>query len=65
VAEGFGYVVCSIEDSKNVSTFTIDELHEQRTRRNKEEDHALKVTNGGKEDNLSNKSSMSAISFPS
>lgn len=50
----FNYVVCSIEESNNVSTLSIDELqssllvHEQRMKGYKEEEQALKVTNAGK-----------------
>lgn len=46
----FNYVVCSIEESNNLTTMTIDELqssllvHEQRMQGQKEEEHALKVT---------------------
>lgn len=46
------YVVCSIEESKDIDTLTIDELqssllvHEQRMRSHINEEHALKVTNG-------------------
>lgn len=50
----FDYVVCSIEESNNLETMSIDELqssllvHEQRMRGHKEEDQALKVTGGGR-----------------
>ncbi|KAL6334054.1 hypothetical protein AAG906_001809 [Vitis piasezkii] len=48
----FDYVVCSIEESKNIDTLTIDELqssllvHEQRMSSHEEEEHALKITHG-------------------
>ena len=48
----FDYVVCSIEESKDIDTLTIDELqssllvHEQRMSSHKEEEHALKITHG-------------------
>ena len=49
----FNYVVCSIEESKDTSMLSIDELqsslfvHEQRmTNTVHEEEHALKVTLG-------------------
>ncbi|KAK7368917.1 hypothetical protein VNO80_10950 [Phaseolus coccineus] len=47
----FNYVVCSIEESNDLSTMTIDELqssllvHEQRMQGQKEEEHALNITN--------------------
>ena len=47
----FNYVVCSIEESNNISTMSIDELqssllvHEQRMQGQREEEQALKVTN--------------------
>ncbi|KAI9177638.1 hypothetical protein LWI28_017655 [Acer negundo] len=47
----FNYVVCSIEESNDLSIMTIDELqssllvHEQRMQGLKEEEHALKITN--------------------
>lgn len=50
----FNYVVCSIEESNDVGTLTIDELqssllvHEKRMRGYKEEEQALKVTNAAK-----------------
>ncbi|GMI80525.1 hypothetical protein HRI_001721800 [Hibiscus trionum] len=50
----FNYVVCSIEESKDTSTLSIDELqssllvHEQRMSNTVEEEHALKITHGGK-----------------
>ena len=46
----FGYVVCSIEESNNLDTLTIDELqssllvHEQRMKRHGGDEQALKVT---------------------
>lgn len=45
----FDYVVCSIEESDNMDTMTIDELqsllvHEQRITGHVEEEQALKVT---------------------
>lgn len=54
MAARFDYVVCSIEESNNVSTLTIDELqssmmvHEQRMRGHREEEQALKVSNTGR-----------------
>ena len=48
----FDYVVCSIEESKDIDTLTIDELqssllvHEQRMSSHEEEEHALKITHG-------------------
>ncbi|XP_057511705.1 uncharacterized protein LOC130793845 [Actinidia eriantha] len=50
----FYYVVCSIEESNDLSTMTIDELqssmlvHEQRMQGQKEEEHALHITNSEK-----------------
>jgi RNase H-fold protein (predicted Holliday junction resolvase) len=50
----FNYVVCSIEESNDVTTMTIDELqssllvHEQRMRCQKEEEQVLKVSNEGR-----------------
>jgi hypothetical protein len=52
----FNYVVCSIEESNDVTTLTIDELqssllvHEQRMKgtQEKDDEHALKMTNGGR-----------------
>ena len=47
----FNYVVCSIEESNNISTMSIDELqssllvHEQRMQGQREEEQVLKVTN--------------------
>ncbi|XP_024200681.1 uncharacterized protein LOC112204028 [Rosa chinensis] len=56
----FDYVVCSIEESKNLTTMSIDELqssllvHEQRMQGHREDEHALKITNavrvGGREE---------------
>ncbi|KAI5349261.1 hypothetical protein L3X38_002148 [Prunus dulcis] len=46
----FNYVVCSIEESNDLSTMTIDELqssllvHEQRMQGHKEEEHALHIS---------------------
>ena len=46
------YIVCSIEESKDIDTLTIDELqssllvHEQRMSSHVEEEHALKITHG-------------------
>ena len=46
----FDYVVCSIEESNNLDTLTIDELqssllvHEQRIKRHGGDEQALKVT---------------------
>lgn len=46
----FNYVVCSIEESNDLDTLSIDELqssllvHEQRMGRHTEEEHALKIT---------------------
>ncbi|GMI66249.1 hypothetical protein HRI_000294200 [Hibiscus trionum] len=48
----FNYVVCSIEESKDTSTLSIDELqssllvHKQRMSNTVEEEHALKITHG-------------------
>ncbi|KAL6347283.1 hypothetical protein AAG906_013719 [Vitis piasezkii] len=46
----FDYVVCSIEESKNIDTLTIDEsslfVHKQRMSSHEEEEHALKITHG-------------------
>lgn len=48
----FDYVVCSIEESKDTETLTIDELqsslfvHEQRMTSHVEEEQALKITHG-------------------
>ncbi|XP_073263189.1 uncharacterized protein [Populus alba] len=50
----FNYVVCSIEESNNMTTMTIDELqssllvHEQRMKSQEEEEQVLKVTNEDK-----------------
>eukprot|EP00257_Ricinus_communis_P022888 XP_015582741.1 uncharacterized protein LOC107262292 [Ricinus communis] len=51
----FNYVVCSIEESNNIDTLTIDELqssmliHEQRMKIYVEEEHALKVSHDERE----------------
>ncbi|KAL6208292.1 hypothetical protein ACLB2K_019243 [Fragaria x ananassa] len=48
----FAYVLCSIEESNNLETMTINELqssllvHEQRMKGHNEEEHALKVSTG-------------------
>ena len=48
----FDYIVCSIEESKDTDTLTIDELqscllvHEQHMSSHKEEEHALNFTHG-------------------
>ncbi|XP_042944571.1 uncharacterized protein LOC122278449 [Carya illinoinensis] len=48
----FDYVVCSIEESKDIDTLSIDELqsslivHEQRMSSHVEEEQALKITHG-------------------
>ncbi|KAL0405994.1 UNVERIFIED_CONTAM: hypothetical protein Slati_3913300 [Sesamum latifolium] len=48
----FNYVVCSIEESKDISMLSIDELqssllvHEQRMSNTVHDEHALKVTHG-------------------
>lgn len=50
----FNYVVCSIEESNNMTTMTIDELqssllvHEQRMKGQGEEEQVLKVTHEDK-----------------
>ena len=50
----FNYVVCSIEESNDLSIMTIDELqssllvHEQRMQGQKEEEHALNIINSEK-----------------
>ncbi|XP_026441609.1 uncharacterized protein LOC113340747 [Papaver somniferum] len=52
MTQNFAYVVCSIEESKDLSTLSIDELqsnllvHEQRINAHVDEEHALKVTYG-------------------
>lgn len=49
--ENFNYIVCSIEESKNIDELSIDELqsslivHEQKFHKLKGEEQALKVTN--------------------
>lgn len=53
LTEKFDYVVCSIEESKDIDSLTIDELqsslivHEQKFRRHNDEEQALKVTYEG------------------
>ncbi|XP_022951631.1 uncharacterized protein LOC111454387 [Cucurbita moschata] len=48
----FDYIVCSIEESKDTTILTIDELqssllvHEQRMSSHFEEEYALKITHG-------------------
>ena len=48
--EKFNYVVCSIEESKDIDALIVDELqsslivHEQKFQRCNGEEHALKVT---------------------
>lgn len=50
----FNYVVCSIEESNDVTTLSIDELqsslmvHEQRMEGSKEDEHVLKVSSSAK-----------------
>ena len=50
LTEKFNYVVCSIEESKDIDSFTVDELqsslivHEQKFQRRHGEEQALKVT---------------------
>jgi hypothetical protein len=52
MAGKFNYVVCAIDECKNVETLQIDELqgsllvHEQKMRLVKEEEQALKASNG-------------------
>lgn len=54
LSEKFNYVVCSIEESKDIQSLSIDELqssllvHEQKFRKNPaDEEHALKVSHEG------------------
>ena len=53
LTEKFNYVVCSIEESKDIDALTVDELqsslivHEQKFVRHKSEEQALKVTYEG------------------
>lgn len=50
LTEKFNYVVCSIEQSKDIDALTVDELqsslivHEQKFQRRKGEEQALKMT---------------------
>ena len=50
LTEKFNYVVCSIEESKDIDALTVDELqsslivHEQKSQRRNGEEQALKVT---------------------
>lgn len=50
LSEKFNYVVCSIEESKDIDSLTVDELqsslivHEQKFQRRNSEEQALKVT---------------------
>ena len=50
LTEKFNYIVCSIEESKNIDQLSIDELesslivHEQKFHRNNGEEQALKIT---------------------
>lgn len=50
LTEKFNYIVCSIEESKNIDQLSIDELesslivHEQKFHRNSGEEQALKIT---------------------
>lgn len=50
LTEQFNYVVCSIEESRDIDSLTVDELqsslvvHEQKFRRKDGEEHALKVS---------------------
>ncbi|MCI83342.1 retrovirus-related Pol polyprotein from transposon TNT 1-94, partial [Trifolium medium] len=56
MAPRFNYVVCSIEESNDVTQLTVDELqssllvHEQRMKaqKDKEEEQALKITANGR-----------------
>ena len=49
LTENFNYIVCSIEESKDINSITVDELqssllvHEQKFRRSREDDQALRV----------------------
>ena len=49
LTENFNYIVCSIEESNDINTLTVDELqssllvHEQKFRRNRGDDQALRV----------------------
>ena len=50
----FNYIVCSIEESNDLDSMSIDELHgsllvhEQRMQEYKEEDQALKIVHDGR-----------------
>eukprot|EP00258_Populus_trichocarpa_P031704 XP_024447723.1 uncharacterized protein LOC112325426 [Populus trichocarpa] len=50
LTDKFNYIVCSIEESKDIDLLSVDELqsslivHEQKFRRTNSEDQALKVT---------------------
>jgi hypothetical protein len=52
LTQKFDYVVCSIEESRDIDTLTIDELqsslivHEQRMSTHVEQEHALQITHG-------------------
>jgi RNase H-fold protein (predicted Holliday junction resolvase) len=52
LTQKFDYVVCSIEESRDIDTLTIDELqssllaHKQRMSTHVEEEHALQITHG-------------------
>ena len=53
LTEKFNYVVCSIEESKDIDSLTVDELqsslivHEQKFQRRNSEEQALKATYEG------------------
>lgn len=50
LTEQYNYIVCSIEESKDIDSLSVDELqsslivHEQKFRRKESEEHALKVS---------------------
>lgn len=52
LTEKFNYIVCSIEESKDIDSLSVDDLqssllvHEQKFRKSSVEDQALKVTGG-------------------